>query len=115
LRSGSSLPSWKPGEILGAGALADRARWSAQAAGGAFGFGVGFDAAPELSFPGKEPRFAASSLASAARSGSRRGAWGYLSYAMVGSYVTLDVTATNAGVSTTATSEEVGPIEEATR
>jgi hypothetical protein len=33
----------------------------------------------------------------------------------VGSYVTLEVTATNAGGSTTPTSEEVRPIEEATR
>ena len=33
-RSGGSLPSLKPGEILGAGALADRARLSALAEGG---------------------------------------------------------------------------------
>jgi hypothetical protein len=36
------LPSLKPGEILGAVALADRARLSTLAAGGAFGSGVGF-------------------------------------------------------------------------
>jgi hypothetical protein len=37
LRSGGSLPSLKPGEILGAGALADRGCLSALAGGGAFG------------------------------------------------------------------------------
>jgi hypothetical protein len=68
-RSGGSLPSLKPGEILGAGALAGRARLSALAAGGAFGFK--FETVSDL--------VAASNLASAARSGCRRGAWGSLS------------------------------------
>jgi hypothetical protein len=59
-RSGGSLPSLKPGEILGAGALADRAPLSTFAAGGAFGCRAG--------------SWAASNFPSAARSGSSRGA-----------------------------------------
>jgi hypothetical protein len=43
-RSGGSLPSLKPGEILGAGALADRVRLLALAGGSAFGSGAGFGA-----------------------------------------------------------------------
>ena len=40
VQSGGSLPSLKPGEILGAGALADRAALSPLAAGVAFGSGL---------------------------------------------------------------------------
>src|SRR3984885_8412809 len=53
-RSGGNLPSLKPGEILGAGALADRVRLSALAGAAAFGCG-----APPLSadadFPHRPP------------------------------------------------------------
>ena len=66
-RSGGSLPSLKPGEVFGAGALADRARLSALAGGGPFGCEDGFGAVAASNFP------------SAARSGSSRGAWGSLS------------------------------------
>ena len=61
-----------------------RARLSALAGGGAFRSGVGFGAA-------------ASSLASAARSGSSRGAWGYWSSAMVRRIAAVTAASSSAG------------------
>jgi hypothetical protein len=53
-----------------------RVRLSALAAGGAFGSGVGAIKSSLATFAEDGRPAAASSLASAARSGSRRGAWG---------------------------------------
>ena len=86
-RGSKALTEWIEGFRLSTGAQMGvgyrRARLSALAGGGAFGYRFGF--------------VAASNLASAARSGSKRGAWGNLSSAMTPRIAAVTAASSSAG------------------